>query len=91
MKQQLRKVFFPLLKLFESGDEAFTYKPSQRLILKFVSFMFLGLAALVVLIGQDAASDYLFPVIIFALIGFTGLIVGFLGTDRAVAKIWGNR
>ena len=91
MKQQLRKLFSPLLNLFETGNEAFAYKASHRKILVIVSCLFSGLAALVVVLSQGAGAGYLFPAIVFGLIGFTGLIVGLLGTDRAVAKIWGSR
>ena len=91
MKQQLRKLFSPLLNVFESGSESFQYKPSQRKILVFVSILFSGLAALIVVLGQGAGAGYLFPAIVFGLAGLTGLVVGLLGTDRAVARIWGNR
>jgi hypothetical protein len=40
------------------------------------------------------ASDQLgglIPILVFFVIGFVCLIVGFLGSDRAVAKIWGSR
>lgn len=60
-------------------------------ILIVVSFLFLGLAGLVVLLVGNAGPGYLFPAIVFGAIGFVGLVVGFLGNDRAVAKIWGSR
>jgi len=91
MKQQLRKVFAPILKVFESGNEPFSYKPSHRKILLFVSLVFSGLAGLMAVLSKDADIGYLFPVIVFSLIGLIGLVVGLLGNDRAVAKIWGNR
>ncbi|MDX1692870.1 MAG: hypothetical protein R3208_03835 [Ketobacteraceae bacterium] len=91
MKQPLRSLFSPLLKPFESGNEPFQYKPSQRKILLFVSLMFTGLAGLVLYLAADADPGYYFPAVIFGLIGFVGFVVGFLGNDRAVARIWGSR
>ena len=91
MKQQLRTLFSPLLKRFESGTEPFEYKPSQRKILIFVSIIFSGLSALVVFLSQGADPGYLFPAVVFGLIGFVGLVVGLLGNERAVSRIWGNR
>lgn len=91
MKQQLRKVFSPLLGMFESGSDEFAYKPSHRKILVFMSFLFSVLALLVLIMNRGGDIGYLFPTVVFGLIGFVGLVVGLLGTDRAVAKIWGNR
>ena len=40
----------------------------------------------------DAAEPgYLLPVLLFGGAGSIGLVVGCLGTDRAVAKIWGSK
>ncbi|MCG8671227.1 MAG: hypothetical protein MI867_17610 [Pseudomonadales bacterium] len=91
MKESLRKVFAPILNVFESGNEPFAYKPSHRKILVFVSAVFSMLAVIVVALDPGEDKGYLFPVIVFSLIGLVGLVVGFLGTDRAVAKIWGSR
>lgn len=91
MKQALRKVFAPLLNLFESGNDPVVYKPSHRKILIVVSCLFSGLSALIVVISRSVDAGYLFPAVVFGLIGLTGLIVGLLGNDRAVAKIWGSR
>jgi len=92
MKQTLRKIFAPLLNIFESGTEEYSYKPLNRKILLVISFLFTVLASSVVyLMPEDADITYFLPVVIFGLIAFVGLIVGLLGTDRAVAKIWGSR
>lgn len=92
MKQILRKIFSPILNIFESGDEEFAIKPLSRKILIVVSVLFSGLAAVVFyLIPDKADPGYFLPVFIFGAIALVGFVVGFLGTDRAVAKIWGSR
>lgn len=92
MKAQLRKIFSFILKPFESGTEPYEYKPLNRKILLFISFMFSGLAMLVFyLTPEDSGLDYALPVIVFSIIAILGLVIGLLGNDRAIAKIWGSR
>ena len=92
MKQMLRKIFSPILNLFEGGNEEYAIKPLSRKILIVISVLFSSLAtAVFYLIPADSDSGYYFPVIIFGLIAAVGFIIGILGTDRAVAKIWGSR
>ncbi len=91
VKQKLRILFSPILKVFESGTELFSYKASYRTILIAMGGIFSGLAVLVFFIAQGEDLGYLLPVLVFGCIGFISLLVGLLGTDRAVAKIWGSR
>lgn len=57
-----------------------------------MAFLFSMLTLLVVVFApRDNGLGYLFPVIIFGSVSFVCLTVGALGTDRAVAKIWGSR
>ena len=91
MKQQLRKIFSPILNIFESGSDPFVYKPSHRTVLVIMGGLFSGLATLVCFLAQGKDPGYLFPVVIFGGAGLLSLLVGLLGTDRAVAKIWGSR
>ncbi len=91
MKQLLRKIFFPILTVFESGEEEFVYKSTHRTILLFLGFMFSGMSIMVYYVAQGKDPGYYLPVIIFGVIGFVSFIIGFLGTDRAVSKIWGTR
>ncbi len=92
MKQILRTLFSPILNLFESGtEESFIYKPSHRVILNAMGAIFSGLATLVFFVAQGEELGYLLPVLIFGGIGLVSLLVGLIGTDRAVAKIWGSR
>lgn len=92
MKDTLRAIFSPILNVFESGEEAFSYEPSHRTILLAMSSLFVLLAGLVVLFAHGSESlGYLIPVVVFGCVGFVGFVVAGLGTDRAVAKIWGNK
>ena len=91
MKSFFRTLFFPILVLFESGNESFLYKASHRTILLFMSALFAGLASVVFVLMPEGDMGYWFPVIIFGGVGIVGFVVGLLGSDRAVAKIWGSR
>ncbi len=91
MKDRLRLVFAPLLNLLESGDEPFQYKPLQRKVLIFIGCLFSGLSLSVLLLNDGKDPGYLLPVMVFGIAGLLSLVVGLLGTDRAVAKIWGSR
>lgn len=92
MKTQLRKLLWFILRVFEEGDEPYTYKPLNRKILIVVGILFTVLCAGIVYasIGSGGVG-YLMPAVVFFGVGFVCLTVGLLGTDRAVSKIWGNR
>ena len=81
----------PLLNLFESSNETYVYKASHRWILLVLSTMFTGLSLGTLLVNGGDDLGYYLPVLIFGGVGLVGWIVGFLGTDRAVAKLWGSR
>ncbi len=91
MKRQLRSIFSPVLNIFESGTEAFVYKSSHRTILVVMGCLFSGLAVLVMLYAQGEDPGYLLPAVVFGVVGLVSLLVGLIGNDRAVAKIWGSR
>lgn len=91
VKSFLRTLFSPILVLFESGNESFLYKASHRTILLFMSVLFSGLATVVFLLMPEGDPGYWFPVVIFGGVGIVGFVVGLLGNDRAVAKLWGSR
>lgn len=91
MKTRLRTLFSPILTPFESGQQAFTYKPSHRLILKTVGILFMAIISFIVYLSAGGETlGYLIPVTVFGGVSLVCLVVGFLGTDQAVAKIWGN-
>ncbi len=92
MKLMIRKIFSPVLKRFESGEGVYSYKPSHRKILVVVGCLFLVLSA----VSGAAALATLqlgaaVPFLIFFCAGLLCLVVGAVGSDRAVANIWGNK
>lgn len=91
MKNTFRKLFAFILNPFESGSEDYIYKPSHRSILVGVGSIFVGLASIVFYMAWGKDIGYLLPVVIFGLTGLVSLIIGLLGNDRAVAKVWGSR
>ncbi len=92
MKNLLRSLFSPILNIFESGDEPYTAKPLNRKILIVIGVLFSFLSSVVIYISYDKGElGYLIPVIVFSGVALVVLVIGFLGNDRAVAKIWGNR
>ena len=92
MKAFFRKICAPVLNIFENQQGPYEYKASYRTILKVVGSLFLLLS-----MGSLAATLYLqqlmalLPVIIFLLVASVCMIVGFLGSDKAVAKMWNSR
>ncbi len=90
MKPLLRKLLSPVLIPLEAGDQPFAYKPSHRIFLFIMSFIFLGLGIAVFIISPGSDLSYLIPVILFGGGGLMGLLLALLANDRAIAKIWGN-
>lgn len=92
MTTLLRKLFWPLLFWFEKGEEEYFYRPMNRTILLALGSIFLLLAALLAwIMPKEVEPGYWAPVAVFGLVGLVGLVVGLLGSNRAVSKIWGNK
>ncbi len=92
MKDSLRQLFRPILARFEDQAGAFEYKPSHRKILKVVGSLFFVLSIISLAAGIVASRvEALFPALIFFGIGLVCMVVGFLGTDQAVARMWKSR
>jgi hypothetical protein len=95
MKSLLRRIFKPLLTPLERGDgdsgSDYVYKPSHRIILIVISFMFLFLASLSLFLAPSGEWDYMIPVVVFGGAGLFCLLVGSIGKDIAVARLWGSR
>ncbi len=89
VKSLIRQLLSPLFRRLESGEGGYHYKRSHRVILLIMSGLFLFLASLSLVIAPSI--DYLFPVLIFGMTGLLGIVVGWAGTDEAVARIWGSK
>jgi len=92
MKQFFRSVFASILVIFEKGTEPYHYKPLNRMILNVMGVLFSGLAITVAfMVPPEGGFGYMLPVVVFLGLGIICLVVGILGNERAVCKIWGNR
>ena len=92
MKQTLRTLCKPILDRFETGTVPYAYKSLNRKILIIMGLLFAVIAGVVIsYVISNAAYGYALPAIIFSGVAITCIIVGGLGTERAVAKIWGNK
>lgn len=85
-------MFSPILRPMESGEVGSNYKGSHRTVLNAVGVLFLVLSgiSLAALIYTGELGAFV-PVLVFLGIGGLSLIVGTLGSDAAVSKMWGNR
>ncbi|MCP4597078.1 hypothetical protein [Neptuniibacter sp.] len=92
MKEILTKLFWPILKFFETEEVPANYKKSHRIALNVLGSLFIFLS-LISGIGASASEDIgtLIPVIVFFCIGFVAVVVGTLGSKGAVSKIWGTK
>ena len=85
------KLFWPILRFFEKGGSATGYKPSHRKILFAVGFLFFVLFCVSTFFALISASFGAFiPVVVFFAISLVCAVVAVLGSDSAVARIWGN-
>lgn len=92
MKESLRRLFSPILKIFENESDEFNLTKTNRKVVLFISVTFACLAILIpIIVAGKPVSSYIFPTLVFGTIGIVGLIVGCLGSDHAVAKLVGNR
>ena len=93
MKNGLRKLFAPLLNVFEHGEGDYDYKPMSRIILIVIALLFGGLTVGLIVISQKMSLGWgtLIPVSVFSAVSLFCIIIGGLGTDRAVARVWGSR
>jgi len=92
VKDQLRTLFSPILAPFEKDEGEYVYKSSHRTILLVVGALFLLLSSsaigAAIAFGQFGAA---LPGLIFFTVCLYCFVVGGLGSDRAVAKIWKSR
>ncbi len=92
MKDLLKNVLSPILNIFENNNDEFVYRSLNRKIVLFISSVFFLLAfALPVFLPQLIAMGFWFVMLVFGSLSLVGLIVGLLGSDKAVAKLLGSR
>jgi len=90
MKEKLRKVFWPLLAVFEKGEPAVSFRPSHRKILLAVGVLFFVLFSVSLFLAINSAQlAALIPALIFGVVSTVSMLVASLGSDIAVARIWG--
>jgi hypothetical protein len=92
MKESMRKLCHPVLRMFESGEGEYDYKPSHRTILIVLGGLCLVIASvsLIMTLKTGEVAGFI-PIILFFLTGLVCEVVGWLGSDRAVARIWKRR
>lgn len=90
MKDFCRKLFSPLLAFFDTDEVPEGYRASHRKILLAMGALFftLSFASLffALLVGSVGA---LIPILFFSSVGVVCGVIGWLGSDGAVARIWG--
>lgn len=92
MKNIARKIFSPILNIFEKNNEEYIYQRHSRKIVLFIGAVFIFLAAaLPIIMPQVIQMGYWFVMLVFGLLGIVALIVGTLGSDKAIAKLLGSR
>ena len=92
MNALFKKIFSPVLNIFEKNNDEFLYRSLNRKIVLFISSVFFLLAfALPIFMPQLFKMGYWFVMLVFGSLSLVGLIVGLLGSDKAVAKLLGSR
>lgn len=92
MKKRLKAILQPLLQGLEGGEDAYEYRPIYRKILIAVGALFLVLAGVALYFSLALGELFgLLSTLVFASVSGLSLVAGTLGSDRAVARIWGNR
>lgn len=92
MRNILTKLCWPILSFFETGGASINYKKSHRAILIIVGALFFFLStvsASMAYLGGELAA--LIPVIVFFCVGLVAVVIGALGSNGAVSKIWGTK
>lgn len=92
MKDSLRQLAWPILRRFEEAEGEYPYEPMHRTILFIVGGLF---AILALVSGYFALAAGLPAGLLATAIFIAGsglcLLVGSLGSERAVARLWRSR
>ena len=92
MKKTLTRLIWPILQRFETDEEPANYKESHRLILKIVGSLFLILSLGSAVVGYLSAEPAaLIPALVFFCVSVVTIVLGMLGSNAAIAKIWGSK
>ena len=92
MRNKLMKLCWPILMVFETGKPSANYKKSHRTILIVLGCLFFGLSlfsASMAVAGGEVGG--LIAVVVFFSVGLVAVVVGALGSNGAVSKIWGTK
>lgn len=92
MRNVFIKICWPLLRIFETDTQPANYRKSHRFALNCIGFIFLILSFVSALLGYSSKElGALIPAVIFFGAGLSAVIVGLLGSNGAVSKIWGTK
>lgn len=92
MKDVFIKICWPLLRIFETETQPVNYRKSHRVALNCIGFIFLTLSFVSAFLGySNKELGALIPAVIFFASGVSAVVVGLLGSDGAVAKVWGSK
>ncbi|MGJ8682248.1 hypothetical protein [Paraglaciecola sp.] len=93
MKSLLTQLFSPILNIFESDQASPNYKKSHRTALVALGAIFLFLSCVSAVLAMNAGFGLgaLIPVAVFFTVSLVALVVGTLGSNQAVSKIWGTK
>jgi hypothetical protein len=92
MMNILTKIFWPILRFFETDQVPENYKASHRVSLNVLGVLFVGLSffAAWAASSSDQISGFI-PVVVFFCVGLIAVVVGTIGSKGAVSKIWGTK
>lgn len=92
MRNVFIKICWPLLRLFETEAQPANYRESHRFALNFIGFVFLLLSIVSAWVGYSSGElGAIIPAVIFFGAGLSAVVVGLLGSNGAVAKVWGSK
>ncbi|MCF2946614.1 hypothetical protein L0668_00715 [Paraglaciecola aquimarina] len=93
MKKILINIFSPILNIFENANPSPNYKKSHRTALVILGgiFIFLSCVSATAAIYAGVGFGAAIPIIVFFSVGLVALVVGSLGSNQAVSKIWGTK
>jgi hypothetical protein len=93
MKNTLTKLCSPILNIFETDVEPANYRNSHRTALKILGALFIFLSSVsgAAAFFSNTGLGALIPISVFFSVGLVALIIGALGSNGAVSKIWGTK